>query len=235
MRIKWAKLFSLLFLMILVSLIVYFVFWGDVKDINKLLDWVGDQGTLGIVIFIAFYIVATVVFIPGSVITLSGGALFGPIWGTVFNLLGASIGALLSFLISRYYAGTYWQKKFGSKSKALIDGVNNEGWKFVAFVRLVPVFPFNVLNYLLGLTKIPKGQYFITSFICMIPGGAAYTYFGHALKTGLIDSNSQEKSNVQLVLISLGFLLILVYLPYFIRKYWRKNSNANATEPTELK
>ncbi len=217
---KKSRLLSLFVLLVFIGLIVYIGFFADKSYIKAVLNWVGNQGILGVFVFIGIYIIATVLFIPGALITLSGGALFGPYLGTVYNLTGATIGALIAFLISRYYSGVFWQNKFDSKLKPIVDGVNKEGWRFVAFVRLVPIFPFNALNYLLGLTKIPVRQYVFTSFICMIPGGAAYTYFGHAAK----EIAAGDKKTLEVILISIGFIFLIIYIPYFIKKYWRKES-----------
>ena len=94
-------------------------------------------------------------FLPGSVITLAGGALFGPVWGTFYSLTGATAGAAAAFLVARYLASDWVHRKAGGWTKQLIEGVDKEGWRFVAFVRLVLLFPFNLLNYALGLTRIP--------------------------------------------------------------------------------
>ena len=119
-------------------------------------------------------------FLPGSVLTLAGGALFGPVLGTVYNLTGATLGATLAFLIARYLASDWVSERAGGRVKQLIKGVEGEGWRFVAFVRLVPLFPFNLLNYALGLTRIRLLDYALASFIFMAPGALAYTYLGYA-------------------------------------------------------
>ena len=119
-------------------------------------------------------------FVPGSVMTLAGGALFGPLWGTLWNLIGAVLGATLAFVAARYVAAGFVARRAGARLKALVEGVEAEGWRFVAFVRLVPLFPFNLLNYALGLTRIRLAEYVIASAICMLPGTFAYTYLGYA-------------------------------------------------------
>ena len=101
---------------------------------------------------------------------LAGGALFGPILGSVLNLLGATIGATIAFVLARYVAGDWVARKGAGRLKQLITGVEAEGWRFVAFVRLVPLFPFNLTNYALGLTRIGLLPYVVTSLLCMAPG-----------------------------------------------------------------
>jgi uncharacterized membrane protein YdjX (TVP38/TMEM64 family) len=119
-------------------------------------------------------------FLPGLVFTLAGGVLFGPLYGTLYNLSGATLGATLAFLAARYIASDWVAQRTGKRLRQLVTGVEKEGWRFVAFVRLVPLFPFNLLNYALGLTNIRLSHYIISSFIFMTPGGAAYTYLGYA-------------------------------------------------------
>lgn len=129
--------------------------------------------------------VVAVLFLPGSVVTLVGGALFGPVWGTLWNLTGATIGASLAFLISRYLGADWVSRRAGPRMKRLDDGVSAEGWRFVAFVRLVPVFPFNLLNYALGLTRIPFVAYVLATWVFMLPGAIAYTWLGYAGREAL--------------------------------------------------
>jgi len=124
--------------------------------------------------------VSAVFFMPGLLFTLAGGALFGPLYGTLYNLTGATIGATLAFLTARYIAHEWVAQRAGNRLRQLVRGVEEEGWRFVAFTRLVPLFPFNLLNYALGLTNIRLSHYIITSFIFMAPSGAAYTYLGYA-------------------------------------------------------
>ena len=143
-------------------------------------QWLGRLGWIAPLVFIAGYVVATVFFLPGLLFTLAGGALFGPLFGTLYNLAGATIGATLAFLAARYLTSDWVEKRAGKRLRQLVEGVENEGWRFVAFVRLVPLFPFNLLNYALGLTRLRLAVYVITSLIFMAPGTAAYTYLGYA-------------------------------------------------------
>ncbi len=149
-------------------------------SVELLTESVGQLGWLAPLVFIAGYAIATVFFFPGLLFTLAGGVLFGPFYGTLYNLTGATLGATLAFLLARFLAFDWVALRTGKRLRQLVEGVENEGWRFVAFVRLVPLFPFNLLNYALGLTKIPLAHYVITSLLFMAPGGAAYTYLGYA-------------------------------------------------------
>jgi uncharacterized membrane protein YdjX (TVP38/TMEM64 family) len=156
------------------------ILFRDQISVESLTARVSALGWYAPLVFIAFYTVATVFFMPGLLFTLAGGVLFGPVYGTLYNLVGATLGATLAFLTARYIASDWVAQRTGKRLRQLVKGVEEEGWRFVAFVRLVPLFPFNLLNYALGLTQLRLSHYIITSFIFMAPGGAAYTYLGYA-------------------------------------------------------
>jgi len=167
--------------------------------------------------YVAIYALATVAFVPGALFGLAGGALFGPVWGSVWNLLGATLGASLSFLVARYTAGDWVERKASGLLKRLIEGVDAEGWRFVAFVRLVPLFPFNLSNYALGLTRIRFVHYVIASLVCMAPGTVAYTWLGYAGRSAL----SGEASAVRYALLAVGLLATIALLPRLIGRMRR--------------
>jgi uncharacterized membrane protein YdjX (TVP38/TMEM64 family) len=165
-------------------------------------------------LFILCYTVATVLFVPGSAFTLAGGAIFGPLWGTFWNLAGATYGASLAFLTARYLASEWVAKKSGERLSRVMRGVEDEGWRFVALVRLVPLFPFNLLNYALGLTRIEFGVYVLTSAICMVPGVLAYTWLGHAGRQAVTGG----RAAVGDVLIAIGVFAAVALLPRLVRR-----------------
>lgn len=142
---------------------------------------VESLGVWGPVVFILGYAVATVAFIPGSLLTLAAGALFGLVRGTIYTLLGATLGASASFLIARYAARRAIERRIAGNPKfAAIDrAVGREGFKIVALLRLSPVFPFNLLNYSLGLTRVRFLHYLLAS-VAMLPGTLLYVYYGKA-------------------------------------------------------
>lgn len=170
----------IILMLLITSGIVTALVFRDQLSVEQLTAWVRQLGWLAPLVFIACYAIATVFFLPGLLFTLAGGVLFGPLYGTLYNLVGATIGATLAFLTARYIAYDWVTQRTGNRLQQLLKGVEEEGWRFVAFVRLVPLFPFNLLNYALGLTRLRLSHYIITSFIFMAPGGAAYTYLGYA-------------------------------------------------------
>lgn len=183
-------------------------------DAAALQAWVEGAGAAGPLLFIAIYALATVLFLPGSVITLAGGALFGPVWGTLWNLTGATLGAALAFLIARYLGADWVARRAGPRLTRLNEGVAAEGWRFVAFVRLVPLFPFNLLNYALGLTRLPFLAYVLASWVFMLPGAIAYTWLGYAGREAL----GGGEGLVRNALIALALLAATAFLPRWIRQ-----------------
>ena len=186
-------------------------------DAAALEQWVQEAGLAGPLVFMAIYAIATVFFFPGSALTLAGGALFGPVLGTFYNLTGATIGAVLAFLIARYIASDWVEQKTGGRLKQLKQGVEGEGWRFVAFVRLVPLFPFNLLNYALGLTQIRLSHYLVATYLFMLPGAIAYTYLGYAGREAVTGSEGL----IQKALLALALLAVVAFLPRLIGRLRR--------------
>lgn len=193
------------------ALAFYYKSYINAENIGLLTARAGVWAPL---IFGLIYAVATVLFLPGSVLTLAGGAMFGPVWGTAINLTGAMLGATISFLIARYAASDWVSGKVSGKLKSIYDGVEREGWRFVAFTRLVPLFPFNALNYALGLTRIRLSHYVAASLIFMLPGAFAYTYLGYAGKEAVAGGEGV----VGKIMIALALLAIVSFLPRVIKR-----------------
>jgi len=188
------------------------IVYRDRFDAAALQAWVQDAGAWAPLLFMLIYAVAAVLFLPGSVLTLAGGALFGPLLGTVYNLTGATLGATLAFLVARYLASDWVAARSGGRLKQLINGVEAEGWRFVAFVRLVPLFPFNLLNYALGLTRIRFSHYLLATCVCMLPGAIAYTYLGYAGREAV----GGGEGLIQKALLALALLAVVAFLPRLI-------------------
>ncbi len=197
--------------------IAWVLYQRERLDIDLLKNWIDQQGNAGPLLFILLYIIGTVFFLPGSILTLLGGALFGPVAGTFYNLTGATIGAILAFLIARYLAYDWVEKKTGGRLKQLLLGVQDEGWRFVAFTRLVPLLPFNLLNYALGLTAIRFLHYVIATYIFMLPGALAYTYLGYIGKEAATGGDNL----IQKVMIAVTLLGIVAFLPRLVSSYRR--------------
>jgi len=187
----------------------------DALDAAALDAWLRQAGAWGPAFYIGIYVLATVLSLPGALLTLAGGALFGPIGGTFYSLTGATIGATAAFAIARYVASDWAARRAGPRVRRLIDGVEKEGWRFVAFVRLVPLLPFNLLNYALGLTRIRLSHYVLASYVFMLPGALAYSYLGYAGREALAGGEDLVRKG----LIALALLGAIAFLPRLLRRF----------------
>lgn len=165
--------------------------------------------------FVLLYAVGTVLFVSGALLSLLGGALFGPVWGTLWNLLGAMLGAVAAFLLARTLAAPWVARRLGGRLRRLVEGVTAEGWRFVALLRLVPIVPFNLLNYALGLTGISLRAYVLASAVCMLPAGIAYTWLGYAGRSAIAGNTAALRYG----LIGLGVLAMIGFLPRLFRRF----------------
>lgn len=145
----------------------------------QFVTWVESLGVWGPVVFVAGYVVAAVAFVPGSILTLAAGAIFGLSKGVAIVFLAAMLGSAAAFLVARYVARPAIERRLAGNTRfAAIDrAVGARGRKIVFLLRLSPVFPFNLLNYALGLTKVRFLDFFIAS-VGMLPGTLLYVYYG---------------------------------------------------------
>ena len=213
------NLLRLLLLILVAGVIAFASLNAEQLTAQTIQQFIEDSGHLAPVFFMLAYMLSTVLFLPGSVLTLLGGALFGPVLGTFYSLTAATLGAMLAFLIARYLASDWVAQKSSGKLKQLMLGVESEGWRFVAFTRLVPLFPFNLLNYALGLTKISFSQYSLATFIFMLPGAIAYTYLGYIGK----EAATGGEDLIQKILLGIGLLAIVIFIPRLVNKLRRVN------------
>jgi uncharacterized membrane protein YdjX (TVP38/TMEM64 family) len=182
------------------------------EKVTELKSWIEGLGALGPVVFILIYIAISVAAIPGSPLTILAGAIFGAAKGIIVVVIGATLGATLAFLISRFFARSAVENWLLKKPTFLkLDQMTEDhGSIIVAITRLVPIFPYNLLNYGFGLTKVSFSTYFILTFICMIPGTALYVIGTDAVVTGL------SEGRIPWVLI-LILILVFIALTFFIR------------------
>src|SRR3989454_7976334 len=188
--------------------------------LKSALDWIGKLGPWGPVIFVGLYVVATVLFVPGSVLTLGAGAVFGVVLGSVCVSIAASLGATAAFLVGRYRARDAIARKIEKNEKfAAIDrAVADEGWKIVFLTRLAPVFPFTLLNYAFGLTRVRLSHYVLASWIGMMPGTVMYVYLGSLVNVG---AGHRQRTTGEWVLYGVG-LLATIAVTVFVTRLARK-------------
>lgn len=187
-------------------------------------DWVDGLGVLGPVVFIVGYAVAVVAFVPASLLTLAAGAIFGLGPGTVYVFLAATLGSSLAFLVSRYLAREAVEKRVAGNARfAAIDrAVGEQGRKIVFLLRLSPAFPYNLLNYALGLTRVPLLQYVLAS-VGMLPGTFLYVYYGKAIGSlsAIAAGEAPEQGGEQWVFLAVG-LIATIAVTAFVTKIARR-------------
>lgn len=188
--------------------------------LRNALQWVESLGYIGGIAFIGIYIIATVAFLPGSILTLGAGVVFGVVFGSIYVFIGATIGAIAAFLVGRYLARDWISAKIAGNQKfAVIDkAVAHEGFKIVLLTRLSPLFPFNLLNYAFGITGVSLKDYALAS-IGMLPGTVMYVYIGSLAgdiaRVG--GENQPTNPTVQWIIRIVGFIATVAVTIYVTR------------------
>jgi uncharacterized membrane protein YdjX (TVP38/TMEM64 family) len=165
----------------IVAAVIAFVLLGRWagRFVPQVAQSIADLGPLGPLAFIVAYAAGVIAFVPGSILTLAAGAIFGLVEGTIYVFVAATLGAWGAFLVSRYVARSHIQQRLASDKRfdAIDRAVADQGRKIVFLLRLSPVFPFSVLNYVLGLTRVRMIDYLVAC-VGMLPGTILYVYYG---------------------------------------------------------
>ncbi len=199
------------------------------------LDRASQLGFLGVLLFVATYVLATVLFLPGSVLTLGAGAVFGVAWGSVYVSIASTLGATAAFVLGRYVARDAISKKMQGDERfsAIEQAVSGEGWKIVILTRLSPLFPFSLLNYAFGLTSVRLSHYVLASWIGMMPGTVMYVYLGSLANP---TAAGRARTPVEWVLYGVGLLatvLVAVLVTRLARKALAQRlATHRSTEPS---
>jgi uncharacterized membrane protein YdjX (TVP38/TMEM64 family) len=189
-----------------------------------LLDYYASHQLLTVSAFMAIYIIQTALALPGAVIlSLSAGAIFGPLMGTLYAVSAASVGATLSFLVTRYLLRDAVLSKFGSKLEGTNKELEQRGLNYLLFLRLVPVFPFFLINLAAGLTRLPLRTFVLGTFFGIIPGGFIFVNAGASLAS----INKLGDVASPRVLGSFALLGLFALIPVLYGKF----KNRNTTTP----
>jgi len=205
----------------------------------RALACIAGLGAWGPLLFIAIYILACVLFLPGSVLTLGAGILFGLFAGSVIVSIASTLGATAAFLVGRYMARDWVAKKLENhpRFKSIDDAVATEGWKIVGLTRLSPVFPFNLLNYAYGLTKVSLRDYFFASWIGMLPGTVMYVYIGSLIgDLARLSAGDRARTRAEWALYVVGLVatvVVTVYITRIARSALNKKTEAMPVSETE--
>ncbi|MBI5238339.1 MAG: TVP38/TMEM64 family protein [Deltaproteobacteria bacterium] len=191
-------------------------------DPEKFTVWISGFGAWGPLVYILIYSSAPVFLLPGEPITMIGGIMFGPFWGVVYAIIGANIGSAAAFLFARRM-GRAWVEGFlkAGRLARLDQEVEKQGWKIVAFTRLIPLFPYNLLNYSFGLTKIRFTHYLLATFVFMMPGIIAYVLFSSSI-LDILRGRITREFTIGVILVAL-----LSLLPFLYKKIREKRTGSH--------
>jgi uncharacterized membrane protein YdjX (TVP38/TMEM64 family) len=188
--------------------------------LTRALDGIRGLGAWGPVLFVGLYVGATVLVMPGSVLTLGAGAIFGVVKGAIVVSIAATLGATAAFLVGRYVARNWVARQLEAypSFKTIDEAVAREGWKIVALTRLSPVFPFNLLNYAFGLTRVSLRDYVVASWAGMLPGTVMYVYLGSLVgDLASLGVGQRERTPAEWAFYGLGLLATVGVTLYVTR------------------
>lgn len=219
-------------LALVIAILVLARFLGIADKLGALRDWIKDLGPLGPVVFIIIYVAAVVAALPASPFSVAAAALFGSVWGIIFINIGATLGAALAFLVGRYFARDAVVNWLGRNEKfRRLDRLTEvHGAIIVALTRLVPIFPFNLLNYGFGLTRVPFWTYVFWTWLCIIPGTVLYVVGADALLQGA----AQGKVPWRLVVAFVAALAVLTLLVRFARQRLQAEEQVSGVDRSTL-
>jgi uncharacterized membrane protein YdjX (TVP38/TMEM64 family) len=226
-RVKF--IFKLFLIILFILLILAGAKYFHIQELlKKVLSWVAGLGAWGFVIYVVIYILACVFFIPGSILTLGAGVLFGVMKGSIIVSIASTLGATCAFLVGRHIARDWVSKKIQSNPnfQAIDEAVAREGWKIVGLTRLSPIFPFNLLNYAYGLTRVSLRDYFFASWVGMMPATVMYVYIGSlAGEIAKIGGEGRSRTPAEWALYIIGLIAtaaVTVYITRIARAALRK-------------
>ena len=193
---------------------------------DTLLNYTNSHFGFAVALFIIVYILQTAFSLPGgAILTLTGGFLFGSLMGTLVVNVGATTGATLAFLAARYLLRDWVENKFGDRLGPIQAGFAKNAFSYLMTLRLIPAFPFFLVNLVSGLTRVNLGTYVLATSLGIIPGSFVFAFAGKQL--GSINSLSEIASPP--VLTAFTLLGLLALMPVAYRK-WK--GNASSSEPT---
>ncbi len=200
--------------------------------IGKMRGWIESFGVWAPIVFGLIYIVAVLLLIPGSVLTIAAGGIFGLWLGTLVVSIASTTAAALALLIARYLARhrvEEWAKQ-SEKFRAMDNAIQEGGWKIVALLRLSPAVPFTLQNYFYGLTSIGFWRCVLTSWITMLPGTFMYVFVGHAGTTSLSDAGLSTEGAIFMAVGLAATVAVTVYITKLARRQLKKQTDVESEQ-----
>lgn len=211
---KWFKWIS-------IAAFVVFAIWFSTSQLNlnanEIRDWIIGFGIFAPIIYMLLYTIRPLIFFPASVLSITGGLAFGPLFGTIYTVLGATAGALLSFLVARKLGKNIANKEWKGKGKAIQSQLEKNGFFYVLLFRFIPLFNFDLISYTAGVSKVRFRDFFLGTLIGIIPGTFAYNFLGSSLATG----------NPKIILLAIIVFAALTLIPMWIRNKWFNKQDRN--------
>lgn len=220
MRDPRSRLTPFLWLLAIVGILILARFLHVQVYLRVALERIQDLGPWGAVVFAFLYTLAAVLLLPGVILTLGAGAVFGLLKGAILVSISATLGATAAFFVGRYFARGWVMRRIESnpRFKAIDEAVAREGWKIVGLTRLSPAFPFNLLNYAFGVTRVSPRDYILASWIGMMPGTVMYVYIGSlAGDLATLGAGQQARSPAEWTLSAVGLLATVAVTVYVTR------------------
>ncbi len=203
-----------LMLLMIAAIVAAAVFFRDKLDVIEIKEYLAAHDIAAPIIFTGIYILAALLMLPSSLFATVGGLLFGPVLGVLYGVTGAVLGAVIVFVISRYLAYDWVSQFIGKRARPVMLGIEREGWKFVAVLRLMPLLPYGFLNYSLALTPVKFLPYLISTIIFMIPGITAFAYIG-SLGEAVLEGDTNKLIHRSLIVAAL--IITLACIPVLVR------------------
>ncbi|WP_416244603.1 TVP38/TMEM64 family protein [Crocosphaera sp. XPORK-15E] len=202
------------------------------ETLQNTLQWIDSLGKIGYLVFILVYVLAAVFLISGAILTLGAGVIFNVVKGSIIVSIASTLGATVAFLIGRYLARGWVNKQLEKypKFRAIDHAVGQEGWKIVGLTRLSPLFPFVILNYAFGITKVSLRDYILASWIGMMPGTIMYVYLGSLIgNIATLGAGERAKTPLEWGLYLVG-LIATVLVTVYVTKIAQKALNNQIEE-----
>jgi uncharacterized membrane protein YdjX (TVP38/TMEM64 family) len=202
-------------LLVFIALAVWFSRSYLQFDTHEIRDWILSFGWLSPVIYIVLYTVRPLIFFPASVLSIAGGLAFGALMGTVYTIIGATLGAVVSFMAARKLGKNIANKEWKGNAKKIQAQMEENGFLYVLLFRFIPVLNFDLISYLAGVSKVRLSAFFFGTLIGIIPGTFAYNFLGSSIISG----------SPAIIAAAVGVFALLTIIPILIRKRLNKTKD----------
>lgn len=199
---------------LLVAVAVVLVVWISRSvfqvDANSIRDWILSFGIWAPLMYIVIYTVRPLIFFPASVLSLAGGLAFGAWMGTIYTIIGATLGAMLSFYVASRLGKSLVKKQWSGNAAKIQSQMEHNGFLYVLMFRLIPVINFDLISYLAAIAKVRFSSFALATVIGIIPGTFAYNFLGSSFVSG----------NPKVIALAVAVFIVLTVVPIVIRNRW---------------